>query len=268
MQRSVKALLALGARMPKELMLFVKNMVFLDGAIASLAPDIDLFAEIESIALMFAQKHGERIVAQLGLDGDAGLGSRHERDQGGLRPGRLDADPHAPRASGPPGAGAREVRRPRVPDAGGPPQAAAGVAGGRSERRARRGARPGPPPAGPDRDPVLRAGPVGSWRGGHHQGAGRRGLGRLEGAVGRLPRLLPGRATRRDEPGHLRAALRRERRHVRPAGRRRRRGVPSAWPTASCTPRPGRVGRSATSRTCSWRRRRGAATSGGRCSWR
>jgi ubiquinone biosynthesis protein len=71
MQRSVKALLALGARMPKELMLFVKNMVFLDGAIAALAPDIDLFAEIESIALMFAQKHGERIVSQLGLDSDA-----------------------------------------------------------------------------------------------------------------------------------------------------------------------------------------------------
>jgi ubiquinone biosynthesis protein len=49
----------------------VKNMVFLDGAIASLAPDIDLFAEIESIALMFAGKHGERILAQLGLESDA-----------------------------------------------------------------------------------------------------------------------------------------------------------------------------------------------------
>ena len=42
----VKALLGYGARMPKELMLFVKNMVFLDGAIATLAPDLDLFAEI------------------------------------------------------------------------------------------------------------------------------------------------------------------------------------------------------------------------------
>jgi len=68
MQRSVKALLALGAHLPKELMLFVKNLVFLDGAIATLAPDLDLFSEIESIALMFAQKHGERIVAQLGLE--------------------------------------------------------------------------------------------------------------------------------------------------------------------------------------------------------
>jgi len=68
MQRSVKALLALGAHLPKELMLFVKNLVFLDGAIATLAPDLDLFAEIESIALLFAQKHGERIVTQLGLE--------------------------------------------------------------------------------------------------------------------------------------------------------------------------------------------------------
>ena len=67
LQRSIKTLLALGARMPKELMLFVKNLVFLDGAIASLAPDLDLFAEIEGIALLFAEKHGERIMAQLGL---------------------------------------------------------------------------------------------------------------------------------------------------------------------------------------------------------
>ena len=57
-----------GARMPKELMLFVKNLVFLDGAIATLAPDLDLFGEIEAISLLFAQKHGERIMQQLGLN--------------------------------------------------------------------------------------------------------------------------------------------------------------------------------------------------------
>jgi ubiquinone biosynthesis protein len=68
LQQSIKILLSLGARMPKELMLFVKNLVFLDGAIATLAPDLDLFAEIEAIALMFATKHGERIMAQLGLE--------------------------------------------------------------------------------------------------------------------------------------------------------------------------------------------------------
>jgi ubiquinone biosynthesis protein len=68
MQHSIKTLLGIGARLPKELMLFVKNMMFLDGAIATLAPDLDLFAEIEAIALLFAAKHGERIMAQLGLE--------------------------------------------------------------------------------------------------------------------------------------------------------------------------------------------------------
>jgi ubiquinone biosynthesis protein len=71
MQRSVKTLLALGAKLPKELMLFVKNLMFLDGAIATLAPDLDIFAEVESIALMFATKHGEQIMAQLGLEQQA-----------------------------------------------------------------------------------------------------------------------------------------------------------------------------------------------------
>ena len=50
----MKALLGYGARLPKELMLFVKNMVFLDGAIATLAPDLDLFAEIANISMYFA----------------------------------------------------------------------------------------------------------------------------------------------------------------------------------------------------------------------
>jgi len=71
MQRSIKTLLALGARLPKELMLFVKNLMFLDGAIATLAPDLDLFAEVEAIALMFASKHGELIMSQLGLEQQA-----------------------------------------------------------------------------------------------------------------------------------------------------------------------------------------------------
>ncbi|MGA1451584.1 MAG: ABC1 kinase family protein, partial [Ilumatobacteraceae bacterium] len=45
-QRVVKAMLGYGARLPKELMLYVKNMVFLDGAIARLAPELDLLAEV------------------------------------------------------------------------------------------------------------------------------------------------------------------------------------------------------------------------------
>ena len=67
-QRVVKAMLGYGARMPKELMLYVKNLVFLDGAIARLAPDLDLLGEIASISMLFAQRHGERLGRELGID--------------------------------------------------------------------------------------------------------------------------------------------------------------------------------------------------------
>jgi ubiquinone biosynthesis protein len=63
-----KALLAYGARMPKELMLFVKDMLFLDGAIATLAPDVDLFAEVTTVATHFATRHGDRIMNDIGID--------------------------------------------------------------------------------------------------------------------------------------------------------------------------------------------------------
>lgn len=67
-QRVVKALLGYGARMPKELMLYVKNLVFLDGAIAKLAPDLDLLGEIATISMHFAQRHGERLATELGME--------------------------------------------------------------------------------------------------------------------------------------------------------------------------------------------------------
>jgi ubiquinone biosynthesis protein len=67
-QRVVKALLGYGAKLPKELMLYVKNMVFLDGAIARLAPDLDLLAEVTNISMLFAQKHGDRLGRELGID--------------------------------------------------------------------------------------------------------------------------------------------------------------------------------------------------------
>jgi len=80
LQRVIKALLGYGARMPKELMLFVKNMVFLDGAIARLAPDLDLFAEIAHIAAYFATTHGENLAAQVGMDPEV-----YEFDPDGVR---------------------------------------------------------------------------------------------------------------------------------------------------------------------------------------
>ena len=63
-----KALLGYGARMPKELMLFVKDLLFLDGSMATLAPDVDLFAEITGIATYFATRYGERIAHDVGID--------------------------------------------------------------------------------------------------------------------------------------------------------------------------------------------------------
>ncbi len=66
-QRVVQGLLGYGARMPKELMLYVKNLVFLDGAIARLAPDLDILAEIATISVMFAQRHGDQLGRELGI---------------------------------------------------------------------------------------------------------------------------------------------------------------------------------------------------------
>jgi ubiquinone biosynthesis protein len=69
----VKKLLGYGARMPKELMLFVKNMMFLDGATATLAPDLDILGEIAHVYVYFQETYGDRIAAELGLDPNARL---------------------------------------------------------------------------------------------------------------------------------------------------------------------------------------------------
>ncbi len=63
-----KQLLGYGAKMPKELMLFVKDILFLDGAVATLAPDIDLLGEVAGISAYFASRHGGRIASEIGID--------------------------------------------------------------------------------------------------------------------------------------------------------------------------------------------------------
>lgn len=82
LQRIVKGLLAYGARMPKPLMLYVKNLIFIDGAIATLAPELDMFSVVTRIATHFATTHGPTISAQLGV----GAGS-WEIDADGLKAG-------------------------------------------------------------------------------------------------------------------------------------------------------------------------------------
>ncbi|MGC8481766.1 MAG: ABC1 kinase family protein [Acidimicrobiales bacterium] len=63
-----KSLLEYGATLPKELMLFVKNMLFLNASIAVLAPDIDLFGEISYLVAYFTSKYGQVFSQELGMD--------------------------------------------------------------------------------------------------------------------------------------------------------------------------------------------------------
>lgn len=63
-----KHLLSYGAKMPKELMLFVKDILFVDGAVATFAPDVDLLGEVMAIATYFAQRYGGRIASEIGVD--------------------------------------------------------------------------------------------------------------------------------------------------------------------------------------------------------
>ena len=120
-QRIVKLLLGYGARMPKELMLYVKNMVFLDGAIARLAPDLDLFAEIANITMYFAQTHGEKLFADVGVDP-----ATFEIDLAGVKSGfgvdPVDRAADLPGAAGAPRAHPQPLReaRPRLRGAGPP----------------------------------------------------------------------------------------------------------------------------------------------------
>jgi ubiquinone biosynthesis protein len=63
-----KALLGYGARMPKELMLFVKDILFLNGAMATMAPDVDILGEILAVVTYFTERHGEQIAREVGVE--------------------------------------------------------------------------------------------------------------------------------------------------------------------------------------------------------
>ena len=68
MRDVTKKLLAHGARVPKELMLFVKNTMFLNSATAVLAPDLDMIQQMMAIYTYFASTHGDRILREVGID--------------------------------------------------------------------------------------------------------------------------------------------------------------------------------------------------------
>ena len=81
-QQVLRGLLKHGARLPKHLMLYVKNMLWVDSSIAHYAPNENLFAEIGKIYGYFAQKHGARILKEVGFDP-----ARQELDLAGIRAG-------------------------------------------------------------------------------------------------------------------------------------------------------------------------------------
>jgi ubiquinone biosynthesis protein len=67
-QYVTKALMGYGAKLPKPLMLFVKNMLFIDDAVAHLAPDVNIFEEVIHIYAYFAQNHADKISTEAGMD--------------------------------------------------------------------------------------------------------------------------------------------------------------------------------------------------------
>lgn len=81
-QQMLRGLLKHGARLPKHLMLYVKNMLFIDGSIARYAPEQNIFGEIGKIYGYFAEKHGARILQDVGFDP-----SQQELDLTGIRAG-------------------------------------------------------------------------------------------------------------------------------------------------------------------------------------
>ncbi|MGD0344859.1 MAG: AarF/UbiB family protein [Acidimicrobiales bacterium] len=68
MRELTRHLLAYGAKLPKELMLFVKDLLFLDGVAATFAPDVDLLKEVVEVAGYFATRYGDRIAREIGVD--------------------------------------------------------------------------------------------------------------------------------------------------------------------------------------------------------
>ena len=68
MRRVTKALVKHGTRLPKELILFMKDFMFIDGAIGTLAPDLDVLGEMLFVSQYFVRQHGAQIASEIGLD--------------------------------------------------------------------------------------------------------------------------------------------------------------------------------------------------------
>ena len=90
MRELMNRLVAHGAKLPKELFLYMKGMVYLNGAITKLAADVDMFTEIAHIYELFTTTHLEHLEALdvdlTQLPGADGLTERMKEQMG------IDAD--------------------------------------------------------------------------------------------------------------------------------------------------------------------------------
>jgi ubiquinone biosynthesis protein len=81
--------IGLGARIPKELFLFVRGILYLNGALAALGNDIDLPTAFGTAAMHMAERHGDQLAAEAGVDPermrqDAADSQRKMREELGL----------------------------------------------------------------------------------------------------------------------------------------------------------------------------------------
>jgi ubiquinone biosynthesis protein len=68
MRDLVNQLLRYGAKLPKALFLFMKGMIYLNGAIAALAADVNILEIMGTVFAYFAQTHGELFAKDFGVD--------------------------------------------------------------------------------------------------------------------------------------------------------------------------------------------------------
>ncbi len=59
----LRVLAAAGFRLPRELVLFFKNLLYLNGFAAAVAPEADLLAQIAPVLAHFGDKYGGEMLA-------------------------------------------------------------------------------------------------------------------------------------------------------------------------------------------------------------
>jgi ubiquinone biosynthesis protein len=85
MRETMNRLVAHGAKLPKELFLYIKGMVYLNGAVSALAADVDMFAEMMHIYGVFMERHGGELAKVIDvslLPDQEGLVSRMREQMG------------------------------------------------------------------------------------------------------------------------------------------------------------------------------------------